>query len=202
MGWREGDAVVADLWLGEGGAAAAAQSRTSALPDAKTTPLVQAIAAPEQEQALLLSQILRLTTLIYNDFALFPMSFASRVRFHAAMQLYHLLFNNKGKLRILHLGPKFELWVYAMGAMACAPFHSPWAEHDEREVAKWFLDGLRGLVEACCGRDRGDGMGSVEDGVQRKREKSLGIIRGFLWWEHVMIRPLGDVWAELYPDDV
>jgi hypothetical protein len=206
MGWQDGGPVVADLWLGEGGAAAAiAKSTSSVRPAAITTALNNPPQPPAASvQAMLLLQILRLTTLIYNDFALFPMSFASRVRFHSAAQLYHLLSDNEEEFRGLQLNPKFELWVYAIGALACAPFHSPWAEPGEPEVGRWFLDGLRVRIDRHCGDDgrNEQRQGHETAWVRRKREKFLGIIRGFLWWEYVMIRPLNDVWAELFPDDV
>ena len=142
-------------------------------------------------------QILRLASLIFSDLTLFPMSFASRIRLACSIRLHTLLShpNSAGSIP----EPNLEMYVLCMGALGCMPLSSL-ESNSQKQVARWFLGRLKGMVDFICGggnngRVKGE---SREDG---KKERFLNIMRGFLWWEYVMSRPMGEVWAEMYPDE-
>ena len=123
-------------------------------------------------------QPVRLAVLIFSNLVIFPITFSAGVGTNLASSLRDLYENHQVRVFETDL----EMWVLAMGCLAS------WGTNDRA----WFLTNLKQMTDTLCSVKSEDG------GAGASLPVFLEVMRGFLWWEHVCLVPMKEVWAEMY----
>lgn len=141
-------------------------------------------------------RILQLASLVYSDLVIFPLAFASGMRYKLARTLHRSLKHLPNADEEYYDGAvyflddtKLELWVLSMGYIACLP-------HASSSVAVYFKSRLREILDVVVP------VAPDEEGGHSRYERYLDIMRGWLWWDVVLDGYARDLWRDLCGADV
>ncbi len=119
-------------------------------------------------------EILRLTTLIYSIFTIFPLGLESGILGMLAARLKDLLGNRSHEMAAYPT--HYKMWIWVLGAIGALA---------DKNLVAWFVDELKMSVKVFCDSD----FSRLLDGL-----------RGFLWWDYIFLSYLQDLWSLLTSD--
>jgi hypothetical protein len=144
----------------------------------RSPPNPRSIPTPIPQLALI--ELIRLTACIYSDLVLYPLAWSTGVKARLSTRLRMILLSTTPRLPSqCPADTNLRTWILWYGTLA-----SFTSAHQD-----WFENELYFHLQMVYGLDFGDrGIGY---------ETVRGVLKGFLWWDHICEQPSRNLWERI-----